>query len=152
VHPRMSARSRDIEGDLQRLAASRIRGRSPVRIPPQNRSERRRVHRLVRAVRCTRLQDETMMMRSIALLAALLATSNARALTLAKDGKSDYVIVLAAKPLPANARAAHELQSYFKQMTGAELAIVDDSKHPPAHSIIVGPNKYLEADKVLGND
>ena len=83
---------------------------------------------------------------------ALLATSNVLALTLAKDGKSDYVIVLAQSPLPANARAAKELQTHFKQMTGVELPIRDDSQHPPAHSIIVGPNRFLEADKVLGND
>src|SRR4051812_28086033 len=76
----------------------------------------------------------------------------AHAVTLVKDGKSDYVILLAAKPLPANKRAASELQSHLKQMSGAELAIVDDSKDPPPHSIIIGPNRFTEADRSLGND
>src|SRR5438874_5963707 len=92
-------------------------------------------------------------MKIVAILMALsIVATEARAITLAKDGKSDYVIVLAEKPLPANQRAANEFQSHFKQMTGVELPIRNDSKHPPLHSIIIGPNRFIEADKVLGND
>src|SRR5439155_19184834 len=83
---------------------------------------------------------------------ALAMASDALALTLVKDGRSDYVIVLAKDPLPANRRAVQELQSCLKQMSGAELPIIDDTKHAPLHAILVGPNQFLEADKVLGSD
>src|SRR4051794_15677632 len=68
----------------------------------------------------------------------LFLTCDTFALTLVKDGKSDYVIVLAKDAPPANRRAATELQTYLKQMSGAELPIVDDSKHAPPHAIYVG--------------
>ena len=38
-----------------------------------------------------------------------------------RDGKSDYVIILATDASPANKRAAVELQSHLKQMSGVEL-------------------------------
>src|SRR5690349_1840977 len=89
---------------------------------------------------------------AIVMIAGHASVAVAASLTLAKDGKSDYVIVLSANPLPANQRAAKELQTYFKQMTGAELPIIDDSKHMPAHSIVIGPTKAVEGDKKLGTD
>ena len=84
-------------------------------------------------------------MRWIAVL--LVCASSAFGVTIARDGKSDYVIVLAKDAPPANQRAAKELQSYLKQMCGAELAIVDDDR-PPARSIMVGPNRFLKVDDV----
>ena len=76
--------------------------------------------------------------------------------TLIGDGRSDYSIVIAAQAMPANVRAAHELQSHLKQMSGVELPIVDDSKPQPARAILVGPSKFVDAkllDKEkLGND
>ncbi len=89
---------------------------------------------------------------AISMIAIHASVTLAASLTLAKDGKSDYVIVLSANPLPANQRAAKELQTYFKQMTGAELPIVDDAKPLPAKAIVIGANKFVEADKKLGND
>lgn len=63
---------------------------------------------------------------------------------LASEGKSDYVIVLAQSPLPANTRAAGELQKYIKEIAGADVAIVDDSKPLPPHAILIGPSKHVE--------
>src|SRR5439155_15624278 len=60
-------------------------------------------------------------------------------ITLVKDGKSDYVIVTAPNPTPAEQRGASELQKYIQQMSGAELPIVANPKPMPAHAIVTGP-------------
>lgn len=44
-------------------------------------------------------------------------------LDIVRDGKSDYSIWLAPDAIPAERRAADELQTYIEQMTGAKLAI-----------------------------
>ena len=82
----------------------------------------------------------------------------AQEMTLVNNGQSPFVIVIAEKPMPANERAAHELQNYIKEISGAELAIQDDAKSPGEHAILVGPSRQLDAlgvkldkDK-LGND
>lgn len=78
--------------------------------------------------------------------------------TIVTDGRSDYVIVIAEKPLPATERAAKELQSHLKQMSGAELKIANDAAPLPPHAIVVGPGRALDElgvklDKEkLGND
>ena len=89
-------------------------------------------------------------MKWIAVL--LMCAGSAFGVTIAREGKSDYVIVLAKDAPAANQRAAKELQSYLKQMCGAELAIVDDAQRPPPHSIDVGPNRFVEMDNVFGDD
>jgi hypothetical protein len=90
--------------------------------------------------------------RWIVALAAMLAVQAAAAQTIVKDGKSDYVIVLSKNPMPANKRAATELQSHLKQMSGAELAIRDDASELPAHAILIGPTRSFSPPKQLGND
>lgn len=57
---------------------------------------------------------------------------------LARDGKSDYVIVVPRGAPPATTRGAQELVQHIKLMSGAELKIVDDSAPVPAHAIILG--------------
>src|SRR5437660_10607697 len=80
------------------------------------------------------------MTRALVGLSMVLITAVARGeLILVKDGKSDYVIVTAPNPIPAEQRGASELQSYIKQMSGAELPIVANPKPMPAHAIITGP-------------
>ena len=55
-------------------------------------------------------------------------------------------IVIAEKPLPANDRAAKELQKYVAQMTGQTLAIQNDASPLPAgHAILIGPSRHLDA-------
>jgi len=48
----------------------------------------------------------------------------------ASGGKTDYRIVITANAAPAEKYAAEELQSFFRQSTGAELAISDDATAP----------------------
>ncbi len=84
-------------------------------------------------------------MRCILIAAVLGIVAPAFALTIAKDGKSDYVIVIAASPLPANTRAANELQQHLKQMCGAELTIQKDDQPLAERAILVGPSRHLEA-------
>jgi hypothetical protein len=61
-------------------------------------------------------------MKLACVIALLSITSLAAGQTLVRDGKSDYVIVLAQKPLPANKRAAAELNAHLKRMAGVDLA------------------------------
>ena len=99
------------------------------------------------------------MIRILILLALVLCPAAlAEETALVSDGKSPYVIVIAEKPMPANVRAAHELQSHLKQMSGVELAIKSDAEPIDKNSILVGPSKAVDAlgvklDKEkLGND
>ena len=57
---------------------------------------------------------------------------------LVKDGKSDYAIVIPANAIPSEQRAARELQSALKQMSGADLPIQKDSETTPAKAIVLG--------------
>src|SRR5438067_10007481 len=83
---------------------------------------------------------EELMTRALVGLSMVLITAVARGeLILVKDGKSDYVIVTAPNPTPAEQRGASELQSYIKQMSGAELPIVANPSPMPAHAIVTGP-------------
>jgi hypothetical protein len=88
----------------------------------------------------------------------LFMTSWTVAIQIVAEGKSSYTIVVAQSPLPANTRAANELQSHLKEMSGVELAILDDSKPLPDHAILIGSGKHLDAVGVkldaekLGND
>lgn len=94
----------------------------------------------------------------IAIIAILCIAPLALAQAIVKDGKSDYVIVLAEKPLSANRRAAAEFNSHLKQMTGVELSVQADSKPLPNRAILIGPSAHVDAlgvklDKSkLGND
>src|SRR4051794_33194763 len=89
----------------------------------------------------------------IILLVSVLA-SQALAMTIVKDGKSDFVIVISSKAKPAEKRAANEFQSHLKQMSGAELPIRDDTGQPPAHAVIIGKSRYAEPPPLaeVGND
>ena len=96
----------------------------------------------------------------IGILAILLAVSNTllaattteKTLTLTKDGKSAYVIVLPTEPVPSQQTAAKELQTHLKQVTGAELPIISEAdlegkeatqKGTP--QIVIGPSARMKA-------
>ena len=73
------------------------------------------------------------------------AASTADDLVLARDGQTDYVIVLPDEPTPVQQSAAHELQSHLKQVTGAEFAMTSESKAPAGKPrIIIGPSPLAE--------
>ena len=81
-----------------------------------------------------------------------------RGLTLAEDGRSDYVIVVAGDASPSTRYGAGELQRFLKEMTGAGLPIHDDQELIGNREIILGDNAHLQGvtttidfDK-LGND
>ena len=61
------------------------------------------------------------------------------------DGISEYVIVRGENASPSEITAASELQSYLKQISGAELAIVTDAPEAAPNEIIVGKTNR-EAD------
>ena len=64
---------------------------------------------------------------SIALGASAIVSSvQAKELTLAKDGKTDYKIVIAVKPAKQVKYAAEEMSAFLKEMTGADFKIVSD--------------------------
>src|SRR4051794_21556099 len=66
-------------------------------------------------------------------------------ITLVRDGKSDYVIVLADDATAAERRGASELSSYIKQMSGAELPVVARSDSEHAIRISRDANLRIEA-------
>jgi len=104
------------------------------------------------------------MSNSLALCIALVASAGAsvgsvHAMTLAKNSKTDYCIVVGADAIAPEKTAAKELSRYLKQVTGAEFSIREESKvKPSAPQILVGPSarlKKLAAGvdwKALGHD
>jgi hypothetical protein len=65
-------------------------------------------------------------------------------LILADSGKSDFRIVIADAG-PSTQYAAKELQSFLKQISGAELPIVTDHGPTAAHEIVLGESSHLKA-------
>src|SRR4051794_28674385 len=93
--------------------------------------------------------------RLAACLAAVawLPASLASATDLVTSGHSDYVIVLPKAPAPAEQRAANEVRSHLKQMTGADLSIAAATGDFPAHAILIGPTFIAKAtDESLGEE
>jgi hypothetical protein len=76
-------------------------------------------------------------------LAMICTVARAGELTLAQEGKSDYVIMLDAQALPAARWGAEQVQKYVKQISGAELPIVSEGALA-AKAIVVGPGRYLD--------
>jgi len=60
-------------------------------------------------------------------------------LTLAEDGRTDYVIVHPAKPTAQERRAAQLLSVWLDDMTGASFPVVADSAPAQVREICVGP-------------
>ena len=73
------------------------------------------------------------------------------ALPLAADGSSDYVIVRSASASGEEIHAADVFQSYFKQITGAELPIVTDETPAALHEVVVGKTNR-EAEGAFDRD
>lgn len=66
-----------------------------------------------------------------------------KALTLARDGRSDYSIVVANDASPSTRYGAEELQRFLREMTGAELPILTDDAPMGAHEILLGDSAHL---------
>lgn len=59
-------------------------------------------------------------------------------LPLARNGTTDYVIVVPADVNRIDSRAADELQLWLRELTGADFPIAADSEAPRAHELSVG--------------
>ncbi len=82
-----------------------------------------------------------------------------RGITLARDGRTPYVITLASDASDPEKNAASELASYLKQITGAEFKIKSPAQASGASIIAIGPGAAsalmptLALDKAkLGDD
>ena len=65
-------------------------------------------------------------------------------LTLAQEGRSDYVIVIAQEAEAPERTAARELQSHLQAVTGARLPIYEEAQSPAgSQQIVVGPGERL---------
>lgn len=77
-------------------------------------------------------------------LALWLAQSVTEAtITLARDGASEYRIVIPANASEVEKLAAAELQTFLTQMSRADLPIISDDQPSGAREIILGNNRHL---------
>ena len=79
-------------------------------------------------------------------------------LTLAADGKTEYVILVPAAPTPLDEKAAEELALHLKTMTGATFAVVREGDGEHGKAISVGRTQRMrdadlpQARADLGNE
>ena len=66
-------------------------------------------------------------------------------LVLADGGKSAYRIVLPADAIPSEKYAAAEFRAFFRQMSGADLPVVDESSPPSDREICLNARKRIAA-------
>ena len=63
---------------------------------------------------------------------------NMTKLVIADKTTSNYVIVISETASPSEKHAADELQSFLKEISGADLTIVTDSGDLRSHEIVLG--------------
>ncbi len=68
----------------------------------------------------------------------------AKQLTLALDGKTDYVIVRPASATTQEQKAAEELSHWLGEITGAKFGVINDAQSPRETEISVGRTNRLE--------
>ncbi len=78
-------------------------------------------------------------------LVGLFACGNSSQLTITKNGKSDYEIVLPEKADKTLKKAAEELQFYLKKISSAKLPIVDQATADPNKKKIIIQNESVQA-------
>ncbi|HUT88187.1 MAG TPA: DUF4838 domain-containing protein [Thermoguttaceae bacterium] len=81
----------------------------------------------------------------LALLVAATRPAAAEELVLAENGKSACAIVVAPDASPSTRHGAEELQTFLREMTGAELTILADTEPVGEREIILGDNKHLQS-------
>ena len=92
-----------------------------------------------------------MLMRSCAIAASIVlvlfhsATAAEEGMTLVEEGRGNARIVVAAEASPNALAAARELQHYIREMSGAELPIVDDSEDVEGPVVLVGESRLTRA-------
>lgn len=65
-------------------------------------------------------------------------------LTVVKDGRSDYLIVIPTKAIESEKFAAEELALHIKKMSGADLKIISDASPLPKQAILLGNTRHLD--------
>ena len=73
-------------------------------------------------------------------------------ITLAENGKTDYVIVVPAKPTTQEEKAAADLAQWLGTMTGAEFAVGNDSATATDREICVGNTSRGGSSADLGDE
>ena len=96
-----------------------------------------------------RFRENSFLCIFLVALVSLVCVPNVKGddLQLAASGNSDYKIVLPTEPSPVQTSAANELQSYFKQVTDAELPIVSETDvnwNKDVKAFIIGPGKLSQ--------
>ncbi len=95
-------------------------------------------------------------MKKLFLFCSLLAAAALPALTVVKDGKSDYVIVVSPKAEKAAHAAAADLQEYIHKATGAKLPKVKEANVGKRPAFRLGYNKVTVSEgfeiQVKGKD
>jgi hypothetical protein len=76
--------------------------------------------------------------------ALLVLPSCTKSLTLADQGRSEYIIVLPLHASNADLKAGTELQKYLHEISGCEIPIGNDSKPMQKKEIILGKNFHLK--------
>ena len=82
------------------------------------------------------------------------AVQQVRGVTLVENGVPQASIVLSDKPSPAALRAAKILQAHLKQISGAEIGIVPESKLDPAKKqslILIGEGRLAKEHGIPAN-
>ncbi len=75
---------------------------------------------------------------------AALAQEPAATLTIAKDGKSSFRIVIARTATAQEKHATEELRDLLRLVTGATLPIATDDQAVAEHEIMIGRNRHLD--------
>ncbi len=74
---------------------------------------------------------------------SLAGTARAEEVVLAKEGKTDYAIVVGKDAGPATKYAAEELRRFVEEMTGAKLEITGDDRAAREQEILLGDSARL---------
>lgn len=82
---------------------------------------------------------------SILALLAFPAIACAQDLTLVRDGRSTFSMVIAANASPSVRRGASEIQVHVERMSGARLPVVTDDQPLPKDAILVGRSRHTDA-------
>ena len=69
-------------------------------------------------------------------------------LTLTRDGLTDYVVVIPARPTPQEQKAAGDLARWLGEMTHVEFKVVPDTADPIPTEISVGRTSRLNSARV----
>jgi hypothetical protein len=80
---------------------------------------------------------------SVVIAGTVIAAGVSQELVIADNGRTDFVIVVAADASPSERHAATELQAFLEEICNARPDVRDDSVPMAPHEIILGDNAHL---------